>query len=138
MERTLVLIKPDGMRRALAGKILDIFLENGLRLVGMKMIKMDEGMAMRFYEVHKDKPFYRDLVRYICETPIIAMVLEGEDAIRRVRGIIGARDPAKAEPGTIRALYGIDIQRNTVHGSDSEESAKKEIGLIFDGSEIYS
>jgi nucleoside-diphosphate kinase len=138
MERTLVLIKPDGMRRALAGKILDIFLENGLRLVGMKMIKMDEGMAMRFYEVHKDKPFYRDLVRYICETPIIAMVLEGEDAIRRVRGIMGATDPAKAEPGTIRALYGIDIQRNTVHGSDSEESAKKEIGLIFDGSEIYS
>ena len=137
MGRTLVLIKPDGMRRALAGKILDVFLENGLRLVGIKMIKMDEGMAMRFYEVHKDKPFYKDLVRYICETPIIAMVLEGEDAVRRVRRIMGDTDPAKAEPGTIRALYGLDIRRNTVHGSDSEESAKKEIGLIFDGSEIY-
>jgi len=76
-------------------------------------------------------------VRYICETPIIAMVLEGEDAVRRVRRIMGDTDPAKAEPGTIRALYGLDIRRNTVHGSDSEESAKKEIGLIFDGSEIY-
>lgn len=138
MERTLVLIKPDGVRRALVGKILDMFLENGLRLVGLKMIKMDEGMAREFYEIHKDKPFYEDLVRYIGETPVVAMILEGEGAIEKVRGIIGSTDPLKAEPGTIRAIYGLDIQRNTVHGSDSKDSAEREIGIIFDVSEIHT
>lgn len=137
MERTLVLIKPDGMRRALVGKILDMFLENGLKLIGLKMIRMDEEMARKFYEVHKDKPFYGDLVRYICETPVVAMVLEGENAIEKVRSIMGATDPLKAEPGTIRAIYGLDIRRNTVHGSDSKDSAEREIGIIFDVSEIH-
>ena len=137
MERSLVLIKPDAMKRNLSGAIIARFEQRGLKPVGLKMLHMDEALAKRHYAVHEGKPFFIDLVKYITSTPIVAIVFEGENAIELIRKTMGATDPAKAEAGTIRKDFGIDIQHNSVHGSDSPESAEKEISLFFTKKEIF-
>ena len=136
MERTLVMIKPDGVERNLIGKIISIFEEKGLRVVALKKLKLSKEQAKTFYIVHKERPFYESLTDYIISGPVVAMVLEGENAIKKVREIMGATDPKEAEEGTIRKLFGVDKEKNTVHGSDSPESAKKEIYFFFSEYEL--
>ncbi len=137
MGRSLVLIKPDAMKRRLGGAIISRLEGEGLKVVGLKMIHLDEALARRHYAIHTGKPFFKDLISYIVSTPIIAAVLEGEGAVEAIRRAMGATDPAKAEAGTIRADFGLDIQHNAVHGSDSLETAEKEIKLFFAEDEIF-
>ncbi len=138
MERSLVLIKPDAMERELAGTIIGRLQEEGLKLVALKMLHMDRALAEQHYAVHRDKPFFNDLVDYIISTPIVSAVFQGDDAVNLIRKVMGATDPAKSEPGTIRSEYGIDIQRNATHASDSAENARKEISLFFSDGEIFA
>jgi len=138
MERSLVLIKPDAMQRGLAGTIITRLEKQGLKLVAIKMLHLDQALARRHYAVHKDKPFFNGLVDYISSAPIIAAAFEGEGAIAVIRKTMGATDPAKAETGTIRGDLGLDIEHNSVHGSDSTETAEKEIKLFFTEDEILS
>jgi len=138
VERTLVLLKPDTVARGLCGEIISRFEKKGLRLAGMKLMQVDEALARKHYAMHEGKPFFQGLIEYITALPIVAMVLEGPNAIANVRAVMGATDPAKAAPGTIRGDYGLDISNNLVHGSDSEESAKREIALFFKEGEILS
>lgn len=138
MEKTLILVKPDAIKRNLGGKIISRFEEQGLKIIALKMIHLDKALAERHYAVHAGKSFYEDLIKYITSTPIIAIVFEGEEAVAISRRIMGATDPSKAEAGTIRADFGTDIQLNAVHGSDSTETADKEISLYFTESEIYT
>jgi nucleoside-diphosphate kinase len=137
MERSLVLIKPDAMERGLAGVIIGRLQGEGLKLIALKMLRMDKALAERHYAVHKEKPFFKDLVKYITSTPIVAAVFEGEGAVERIRKLMGATDPAKAAPGTIRQDYGLDVQRNSTHASDSPENAAKEIAIFFTKKEIF-
>jgi len=138
MEKSLVLIKPDAMQRKLAGTIIARLEEQGLKLVAARMLHMDKALAQHHYAVHVDKPFFNNLVNYITSAPIIALVFEGEKAVAVIRKIVGATDPAKAEAGTIRGDFGIDIERNTVHSSDAVETAEEEIKLFFSEKEIFS
>ena len=138
MERSLVLIKPDAMKRRLAGTIISRLEKAGVKLVAMKMLHIDKELAQCHYAVHKDKPFFNDLVNYITSSPIVATVFEGENAIEVIRKTMGATDPAKAEAGTIRADFGLDIEHNTVHGSDSPQTAAVEIKLYFSEDEMFS
>jgi len=138
MGRSLVLIKPDAMQTGLGGAIISRLEKLGLKVVALKMLHMDKALAQRHYAVHKDKPFYESLVNYITTAPIIAAVFEGEGAVGVIRKAMGATDPAKAEPGTIRADFGLSIERNAIHGSDSAETAEKEISLFFAEDEIFS
>jgi len=137
MERSLVLIKPDAMQRGIAGTIISRLEGQGLKPVALRMLHLDKALAERHYAVHAGKPFFEDLISYITSTPIIAIVFEGEGAVEVIRKTMGATDPAKAEPGTIRADFGSDILRNVVHGSDSIETAEKEIQLFFDKDEVF-
>ena len=137
MERSLVLIKPDAMQRGLAGTIISRLQGEGLKLVALKMLHMDRALAERHYAIHRDKPFYEDLVDYIISTPIVASVFEGEGAVELIRKTMGATDPAKAETGTIRSEFGLDVQRNSTHASDSVENAEMEIKLFFSNDEIF-
>ena len=137
MERSLVLIKPDAMQRGLAGIIISRLEKRGLKIVAMKMLQMDKALAQRHYAVHQGKTFFNDLVDFITSSPIIAAVFEGEKAIEAARQTMGATDPVKASPGSIRGDFGLDIQQNLVHGSDSAESAEKEISLFFTPEEIF-
>ena len=137
MERSLVLIKPDAMQRRLAGAIISRLEEQGLKLVALKMLHMDKALAKRHYAIHEGKPFFNDLVDYITSTPIVAIVFEGEGAVEVIRKTMGATDPAKAEAGTIRRDFGLDIQQNAVHSSDSKETAEKEIKLFFTRDELF-
>ncbi len=137
MERSLVLIKPDGMQRGLAGTIISRLEKQGLKLVAIKMLKLDKALAQRHYAPHKDKPFFSSLVTYITSAPIVAATFEGEGAIALIRKAMGETDPAKAEGGTIRGDFGLDIERNTIHGSDSAETARREIELFFSDDEIF-
>jgi nucleoside-diphosphate kinase len=137
MERSLVLIKPDAMQRGLAGTIISRLERRGLKIVAMKMLQMDRALAQRHYAVHQGKTFFNDLVEFITSSPIIAVVFEGEKAIEAVRQTMGTTDPVKASPGSIRGDFGLDIQQNLVHGSDSAESAEKEISLFFTRGEIF-
>lgn len=137
MERSLVLIKPDAMERGLAGVIIGRLQGEGLKLLALRMLHMDRALAERHYAVHKDKSFFRELVDYIISTPIVAAVFEGENAIERIRTLMGATDPAKAAPGTIRKDYGLDVQRNSTHASDSPENGIKEISLFFTENQIF-
>ena len=137
MERSLVLIKPDAMQRELAGVIIGRIQQEGLKLIGLKMLHMDRALAERHYAVHKEKPFFNDLVDYITSTPIVAAAFEGERAVERIRKLMGATDPAKSAPGTIRKDYGLDVQRNSTHASDSPENAEKEIAIYFTKKEIF-
>jgi len=138
MERSLVLIKPDAMERGLAGIILSRLQSLGLKLVALKMLHMDKALAREHYAIHKDKPFFNRLVDYISSAPIVAAVFEGEGAIESIRKAMGPTDPAKAEAGTIRGDFGLDIERNTIHGSDSLETAEMETRLFFSEDEIFS
>lgn len=131
MEKTLSIIKPDGVRRGLIGKIAAIFEDKGLKIVAMRMMHLSREQAEGFYAVHKDRPFFSDLCDYMTSGPIVVQVLEGEQAINRNREIMGATNPANAAEGTIRALYGENIESNTVHGSDAPETAELEIGYFF-------
>jgi nucleoside-diphosphate kinase len=137
MERSLVLIKPDAMQRGLAGTIISRLEKEGMKPVALKMLHMDDALARRHYAIHEGKPFFESLIDYITSTPIIAIVFQGKDAIEVIRKAMGATDPARAEAGTIRADFGTDIQNNAVHGSDSVETAKKEIRLFFSEDEIF-
>ena len=130
-EMTLSLIKPDAVERNLIGKIVQIFEDNGLVIDQMKKIKVDMDFAKKFYSVHSDKPFFNDLCSYISSGPLVAMVLKGENAVQKNRDLMGATNPKDAKPGTIRNLYAISIDKNSVHGSDSVENAKIEIDLFF-------
>jgi len=136
MERSLVLIKPDAMQRGLAGTIITHLESRGFKLVALKMLHMDEALAKRHYAIHKNKPFFDSLVNYITSAPIIAAVFEGKKAVEVIRETMGATDPAKAKAGTIRGNLGLDIEHNTVHGSDSIETAEEEIKLFFTKEEI--
>jgi nucleoside-diphosphate kinase len=136
MERSLVLVKPDAMQRRLAGVIISRMEKRGLNIVAMKLLQMDKALAKQHYAVHKDKPFFNDLVEFITSRPIIAAVFEGEKAIDAIRQTMGATDPVKAAPGSIRGDFGLDIQQNLVHGSDSAENAEREISLFFKPEEI--
>ncbi len=137
MERSLVLIKPDAMQRGLAGVIIGRLQGEGLKLTALRMVHMDKPLAERHYAVHKEKPFFNDLVEYITSTPIVAAVFEGGKAVEKIRKLMGATDPAKAAPGTIRKDYGLDLTRNSIHGSDSPENAEKEIAIFFKKNEIF-
>lgn len=137
MEKTLVLIKPDAVREKHIGDIIKIYEENGLRILAMKLLQMNEKLAARHYEEHIGRPYYDDLIRFMTSGPIVAMVLEGADAIANVRAINGKTNPAEAAEGTIRRLYAASGSRNAVHASDSPESAAREISIFFNASEIY-
>ncbi len=137
MERSLVLIKPDGMHRGLAGTIISRLEKQGLKLVAIKMLKLDKALAQRHYAPHQDKPFFSSLITYITSAPIVAAIFEGEEAIALIRKAMGDTDPAKAEAGTIRGDFGLDIERNTIHGSDSVETAGREIELLFSDDEFF-
>ena len=136
MERTLVLIKPDAMQRGLATEILGRLERRGLRIVGLKLMQVDRALAERHYGEHAGKPFFEGLVTYITACPIIAAVFEGTGAVESVRATMGKTNPREAAPGTIRGDYGLEIGRNLVHGSDSVESAQREVGLFFAPSEV--
>ena len=138
MERSLVLIKPDAIQRGLTGAIISRLEKQGLKLVALKMLHLDKALAKRHYAIHKDKPFFNSLVDYISSAPIIAAVFEGEGAMEVIRKLMGATDPAKAEAGTIRGEFGLDIERNVIHGSDSVETAEEEIKLFFSENEIFN
>ena len=137
MERSLVLIKPDAMHIGLGGAIIGRLERQGLKVVALKMLYLDKAVAEHHYAAHKGKHFFENLVDYITSAPVIAIVFEGEGAVESIRKVIGATDPAKAEIGTIRADFGSDIQRNTVHGSDAVETAQKEIMLFFTEDDIF-
>ena len=137
MERTLVLIKPDAMQRDLAGAIIARLEKLGMKLVALKILHPDKALAQRHYAVHKDKPFYNDLVDYISSAPIAACVFEGEGAVETIRKTMGATDPARAEKGTIRGDFGESLERNSVHGSDSPGNAEIEIELFFSPDELF-
>ena len=130
-ERTLSIIKPDAVERELEIKIKKIFLDNKLNIVDSKKIQISKEEAEKFYKVHQTKPFYEKLCSYLSSGPIIAIILDGENAIQKNRELMGATDPKKAKDGTIRKLYGISIDNNSVHGSDSPENAKVEIDFFF-------
>ena len=132
MERTLILIKPDAFARNLTGEIISRFVVKGLRLAELKLMTMTRELAEQHYAEHEGKPFFEELVSFIISGPLVAMVLEGEDAIRAARQVIGATNPLEASPGSIRGDYAISVGQNMVHGSDSPESASREIGLFFD------
>jgi nucleoside-diphosphate kinase len=137
MERTFVMVKPDGVQRGLIGEVLSRFEERGLKLVGAKFMQIDQALAEQHYAEHEDKPFFEDLTDFITSGPVLAMVWEGQDAIAQVRSMMGATDPAEAAPGTIRGDFGLDLGRNVVHGSDTEPgSAEREIELFFDEAEL--
>jgi nucleoside-diphosphate kinase len=138
MERTLILVKPDGVQRGLVGQIIGRFENRGLKLIGMKFIQISDELAASHYGDHKGKPFYDGLVEYIVSGPVVAMVWEGNGAIAAARSTMGATNPVAAAPGTIRGDFGMEIGRNLVHGSDSPENGIKEASLFFDDSELVS
>ena len=138
IERTLVIVKPDAVAKGVAGRIISRFEEAGLKILATKMVHLTKERAAGFYIVHKDRPFYQSLCTFMTQGPCIPMVLEGESAINRVRELMGATDPSKATPGTIRREYASSIEANAVHGSDSPESAAFEIPYFFGAAEILS
>ncbi|MCP4363380.1 MAG: nucleoside-diphosphate kinase [Chloroflexi bacterium] len=138
MERTLILVKPDGVQRGLMGDIVSRFERRGLKLIGMKFLQMSPELAGQHYAVHKERPFYNSLVEYITSAPVLAMVWEGNEAIAAARSTMGATKPVEAAPGTIRGDFGMEIGRNLVHGSDSPKNGKKEVSLFFNEDELVS
>jgi len=137
-ERTFVLLKPDAVQRALVGEIVGRFERRGLKVVAMKMLRVTRSLGETYYAEHKGKPFFEPLMAYITSGPVVAMVLEGDGAVASVRRMMGKTNSAEAEPGTIRGDLALTIGRNVIHGSDSAESAKREIALFFRGDEIQS
>jgi len=138
LEHTLVIIKPDAVQRGLIGEIINRFERRGLRIVALKLIQIDEALAQRHYAIHEGKPFYEPLIRYITSSPVVVMVLEGNNAIEVARRTMGATNPAEAAPGTIRSDFSLEIGRNLVHGSDGPETAAFEVPLFFTEDELLS
>jgi len=136
MQQTLSIIKPDAVSKGVIGKIVDRFESNGLRIAAMKKVQLDDAKAGGFYAEHKERPFYGDLVSFMTSGPVVVMVLEGEDAIMTNRNLMGATNPKEAEKGTIRADFAESIDANAVHGSDSAESAAREIKYFFSDNEV--
>lgn len=136
MERTLVLIKPDGVQRQLIGPIVSRLEQRGLKIVGLKMIQVSQELARNHYAIHEGKPFFEPLISYITSAPVVAIVIEGPNAIEATRSTMGATNPVKASPGTIRADFGLEIGRNLVHGSDGPETAASEIAMWFSQDEL--
>ena len=137
IQRTLSIIKPDATSKNIIGKIIDRFEENGLKVVAGKLIHMDQAKAAGFYAEHEDRPFFPNLVEYMTSAPVFVQVLEGDNAVLKNRELMGATNPSEADPGTIRADFAETIDANAVHGSDSEDSAAREISYFFDNSEIF-
>jgi len=131
MEKTLILIKPDAFARGLSGEIIARFERKGLKIIAAKHMVVSEDLAKQHYAEHTERPFFGELVSFITSGPIIALVFEGEDAIKAARQVIGATNPLEASPGSIRGDFGLEVQTNLVHGSDSDESSAREIGLFF-------
>ncbi|RPH91478.1 MAG: nucleoside-diphosphate kinase [Chroococcales cyanobacterium metabat2.561] len=136
MERTFLMIKPDGVQRNLVGEIIQRFEAKGFTLVGLKMMQVSGELAEKHYAVHKERPFFRSLVDFITSSPVVAMVWQGEGVIASARKIIGATNPLNAEPGTIRGDFGISVGRNLIHGSDGPDTAKDEVSLWFSDAEL--
>ena len=136
-ERTLSIIKPDATSKNIIGKIIDRFEDNGLKVVAGKLIHMDQAKAAGFYAEHEGKPFFPNLVEYMTSAPVFVQVLEGDNAVLKNRELMGATNPSEADPGTIRADFAETIDANAVHGSDSTDTAKREISYFFDDSEIF-
>ena len=138
MERTLIIIKPDAVHRGLIGPIITRLERRGLKIVGMKLIHIDDALARKHYGEHEGKAFFDGLLKYITAAPVVVMVLEGRQAIEIVRRTLGSTRPAESAPGTIRADFGMEVGRNLVHGSDGPESAVREIGIFFDEDELFA
>lgn len=136
IERTFAMLKPDAVTRCLIGEVIGRLEASGLKVVAMKMLRVDRQTAERLYEVHGGKPFYDGLIEYSMSGPVVAMILEGEDAVKRLRQAIGATDPAKAEPGSIRHDFGLSVLKNVIHAADSPENAEREMRIFFQKSEI--
>jgi nucleoside-diphosphate kinase len=137
-ERTLVLVKPDGVQRQLAGRIIGRFEERGLKIVGLKLVAVDRELAERHYAIHRDKPFFAGLIEFITSAPVVAMALEGPGAIAMVRTVVGATRPEQAAPGTIRGDYAMVTAQNLVHASDGPETAATELALWFGSDELHA
>jgi nucleoside-diphosphate kinase len=137
-DRTLVLVKPDGVQRLLTGRIVSRFEERGLKIVGLKLVHVDRGLAERHYAIHREKPFFGGLVDFITSSPLVAMVLEGPNAIAVVRSMVGATRPHEAAPGTIRGDFALETAQNLVHASDGSDTAVSEIALWFGADELVS
>jgi nucleoside-diphosphate kinase len=138
IERTLSIIKPDGLQKGVIGKVVAIFEEKGLRPVAMRMQQLSRAEAEGFYAVHRERPFFKSLVEFMTSGPVVLMVLEGDNAVARNREIMGATNPANAAEGTIRKQFASGIEQNTVHGSDSVDNAKVEVGYFFRATEVVS
>lgn len=136
MERTFVMVKPDGVQRGLVGDVIRRFEAKGFKLVGLKLVSVSRELAEQHYGVHRERPFFGSLVEFIISAPVVAMVWEGKGAIASARKLIGATNPLEAEPGTIRGDFGVDIGRNLIHGSDGPDTAASEIALWFSESEL--
>ena len=132
-QRTLVLVKPDGVKKGLIGEIISRLERKGLAIAAMRMLQMDDALARRHYAVHDGKPFFAGLVEFITSGPVVAVVVEGEKCVEVVRRLMGETDPVRAAPGTIRGDFGLDIGENLIHGSDSDENARKEMANFFPG-----
>lgn len=138
MERTFIMIKPDGVQRNIVGEVIKRFETKGFTLVGLKLLKVSRELAEKHYGVHKERPFFKGLVEFIISAPVVAMVWEGDGVVASARKIIGATNPLNAEPGTIRGDFGVSIGRNLIHGSDAIETAQSEIALWFKEDELAS
>ena len=136
MNKTFSIIKPDATKRNITGSINSLIEKNGLRIIAQKRIKLSMQKAEKFYNVHNDKPFFKDLIKYMISEPVIVQVLSGDNAVKKYREVMGATNPENAEEGTIRKIFALNVQENSVHGSDSDENAKKEIGFFFNEDEI--
>ena len=137
-ESTLVLIKPDGVNRALIGKVIEKLESTGLKITGMKLILIDKDLASKHYEEHKDKPFFSSLVNFITSSPVVSLVLNGENAIQKTRTMMGSTNPLESSPGTIRGDFGLSLEKNVIHGSANENDALREIKLYFSEEEIIN
>ena len=138
MDKTFSIIKPDATKRKITGSINKLIEDRGLKIVAQKLIKLSENQAKEFYSIHKEKPFFNDLIEYMTSEPVVVQVLSGENAVESYRNIMGATNPENAEVGTIRKLFALNVQENSVHGSDSPENAMKEIEFFFKSDEIFS
>jgi nucleoside-diphosphate kinase len=136
LERTFGIVKPDAVAAGAIGGVIDLVEKSHLKVIGLRYLKMSQEQAQGFYAVHKARPFFGDLVKFMTSGPCVVMALEGENAVAKYREVMGATDSKKAAPGTIRAKYGTDIEKNAVHGSDSTDNAKIELGFFFTGSEL--
>jgi len=138
VQRTLVLCKPDAVQRGLVGRIISRFEDKGFKVAGLKMMQIDEALARKHYQEHVEKPFFSELLSFITSSPIVAMAIEGENAVEVVRVLMGVTNPQMAMPGTIRGDFGLNLTRNIVHGSDSAASAEQELALFFSPDELHN